>query len=114
MVYDFERLPPLPPDARARLTPREYETWQYALLGMSMRQTAGAMGVSIKTIEAHRNHILQKINVGAADMTRIRQSAVKVLIRENQRLRERLRVLGVAAAAACENCGGTLPRNRVE
>ena len=98
-MHEPPGLPPLPPDAKALLRPREYECWRYALLGMSIRETAKQMTVSEKTVEAYRNAILCKLNVDGADFNRVRQFAVTILVKENRQLRERLRVLGVLADA---------------
>ena len=45
------------------LTSRELEVLQLLVEGKSTKQTASALGVSIKTIEAHRQHIMKKLNI---------------------------------------------------
>jgi DNA-binding NarL/FixJ family response regulator len=45
------------------LTPREVEVLQLLVEGKSTKQTASTLGVSIKTIEAHRQHIMKKLNI---------------------------------------------------
>ncbi len=45
------------------LTPRKVEVLQLLVEGKSTKQTASTLGVSIKTIEAHRQHIMKKLNI---------------------------------------------------
>ena len=44
------------------LTPREIEVVQLLAQGKGNKQVAGALGVSTRTIESHRNHIMHKMN----------------------------------------------------
>ena len=44
------------------LTPREVEIVQLLAEGKSNKETAAALGVSTRTIESHRNHIMHKMN----------------------------------------------------
>ncbi len=48
-----------------RLTPREREVFESMVKGTSSREIAGEMGLSHKTIESHRSHILRKMEVGS-------------------------------------------------
>jgi DNA-binding NarL/FixJ family response regulator len=43
------------------LTPREVEVVQLLASGKSNKEVAGVLGVSTRTIESHRNHIMQKM-----------------------------------------------------
>ncbi|MGB0035818.1 MAG: response regulator transcription factor [Candidatus Acidiferrales bacterium] len=44
------------------LTPREVEIVQLLAEGKSNKEAAGTLGVSTRTIESHRNHIMHKMN----------------------------------------------------
>jgi DNA-binding NarL/FixJ family response regulator len=44
------------------LTPREVEVLQLRGSGKSNKEVAGVIGVSTRTVESHRNHIMQKMN----------------------------------------------------
>jgi two-component system, LuxR family, response regulator FixJ len=44
-----------------RLTPREYEVMELLVQGMSNKEVAGRLGLSIKTVEIHRAHIMSKM-----------------------------------------------------
>jgi DNA-binding NarL/FixJ family response regulator len=50
------------PIAGTPLTPREVEIVQLLAEGKSNKETAAALGVSTRTIESHRNHIMHKMN----------------------------------------------------
>ncbi|MGH9746936.1 MAG: response regulator [Candidatus Acidiferrales bacterium] len=50
------------PIAGAPLTAREVEIVQLLAEGKSNKETAAALGVSTRTIESHRNHIMHKMN----------------------------------------------------
>ena len=53
------------------LTPRERETLQLIAEGRSTFQIADAMGISAKTVDSHRQHLMDKLNIrGIADLTR--------------------------------------------
>ncbi|HVT93782.1 MAG TPA: response regulator transcription factor [Bryobacteraceae bacterium] len=45
------------------LTPREREVVKFLAEGKSVRQIAGALGLSIKTIEAHKFNLMRKLNI---------------------------------------------------
>ncbi|MBT3353796.1 MAG: response regulator transcription factor [Candidatus Scalindua sp.] len=56
---------------RALLTSRELEVLQLLAEGKSTKQIALSLDLSIKTIESHRNKVMQKINVSnIADLTK--------------------------------------------
>src|SRR5258705_11756289 len=48
---------------KAALTPREREIVQLLAEGNSNKETASALGVSVKTIEAHRANIMRKLRL---------------------------------------------------
>jgi DNA-binding NarL/FixJ family response regulator len=50
------------PLAGTPLTPREVEIVQLLAEGKSNKEAAGAIGVSTRTVESHRNHIMHKMN----------------------------------------------------
>ncbi|MFM7100393.1 MAG: response regulator [Verrucomicrobiota bacterium] len=55
---------PAAPDARlASLSDREFEIFQLIGQGLGTRQIAGRLNLSIKTIEAHRAHLKDKLGV---------------------------------------------------
>jgi len=52
------------------LTDRELEVYRYIGEGKSSREIAGIMGISIRTVDAHRTHIKDKLGLrDAADLT---------------------------------------------
>lgn len=58
--------------ALAALTPREREVMRLVVEGHSNRQIAEALAISIKTVEAHRAHLMDKLAAGnIADLVRI-------------------------------------------
>ena len=46
----------------AALTPRESEVVKLLAEGKSNKEVASTLGVSTRTIESHRNHIMRKMN----------------------------------------------------
>jgi two-component system response regulator TtrR len=44
-----------------KLTPREYEVMELIIHGMSNKETATRLGLSTKTVEIHRSHIMRKM-----------------------------------------------------
>lgn len=55
----------------ALLTSRETEVLQLIAEGMANKQTAAELGISIKTVEKHRQHLMDKLNVhDTAGLTR--------------------------------------------
>ncbi len=63
-------------DARrrlAQLTPRERELFELVVAGKSYKEMAATLGISPRTVEHHRAHIITKIGVDrVADMVRLR------------------------------------------
>ena len=55
----------------AELTPREREVLQLVAEGHTMRKVAKELSLSVKTVETHRRHIMDKLNIHtAAGLTR--------------------------------------------
>lgn len=53
------------------LTPREREVLKHIAEGRSTLQIAADMDISIKTVDTHRQHVMDKLNIrGIADLTR--------------------------------------------
>jgi len=46
-----------------RLTAREAEVLQLVAEGSANKQVAAALGISIKTVEKHRQHVMDKLNI---------------------------------------------------
>jgi FixJ family two-component response regulator len=56
----------------AALTPREREVMTLVVGGCSNKEIAAALGVSAKTVEAHRNKVMEKTEAGSvADLVRL-------------------------------------------
>jgi DNA-binding NarL/FixJ family response regulator len=76
----------LRPDG-ARLTSRESEVLQLVAEGFANKQVAAELGISIKTVEKHRQHLMDKLNIhDTAGLTRyaitagVVESSVQVTI----------------------------------
>jgi two-component system, LuxR family, response regulator TtrR len=55
-----------------RLTPREQQVLERIVAGRLNKQIADDLGISIKTVEAHRANIMDKLNAGTvADLMRV-------------------------------------------
>ena len=55
----------------ARLTPREMEVLQLIAEGKANKETASELGISIKTVEKHREHLMKKLDIhDTAGLTR--------------------------------------------
>lgn len=53
------------------LTPREREVLQLLAEGSATKQIAARLGVSVKTVETHRSHIMAKLNIhSVAELTK--------------------------------------------
>ena len=62
---------PASDQAPSALTPREREVLQLVTEGASVKKIASILHVSIKTIETHRQHIMNKLNTrSVADLTK--------------------------------------------
>jgi FixJ family two-component response regulator len=63
----------------ARLTAREVEVMSLVVKGMRNKQIADALGISEKTVKAHRGHVMQKVEVrSVADLVRIAEITADV------------------------------------
>jgi DNA-binding NarL/FixJ family response regulator len=76
------------PKRVARLSSREMEVLQLIAEGQPNKQVAGELGISIKTVEKHRQSLMQKLNIhDVAGLTRyaigagIIESSVQLTIR---------------------------------
>jgi FixJ family two-component response regulator len=59
-------------DRIAHLTPREREVMELLVVGKTSKDIAGAMNVSVRTVEGHRRMVLAKLDVtSAAQLVRI-------------------------------------------
>lgn len=52
-----------PSPADAELTPREAEVLQLIAEGFANKQIAGELGLSVKTVEKHRQQVMQKLDI---------------------------------------------------
>ena len=74
----FSRLNPLSPGSvaalkpkAARLTSRETEVLQLIAEGKANKETASQLGIGIKTVEKHREHLMEKLDIhDTAGLTR--------------------------------------------
>jgi len=64
--------PPKPPQAVAVLTAREIEVLRLIAEGFTNREMAGQLGISTRTVEAHRDSLMRKLDVHTvAGLTRL-------------------------------------------
>jgi DNA-binding NarL/FixJ family response regulator len=78
-----DRIHPLTPDREGGfskkavpLTSREMEVLQLIAEGKANKETAAELGIGIKTVEKHREHIMQKLDIhDTAGLTRYAISA---------------------------------------
>jgi DNA-binding NarL/FixJ family response regulator len=61
VVAEAVRAPALPPDDP--LTPREREVLQLVAEGKTTKEVSAILGVSVKTADAHRTSLMQKLNI---------------------------------------------------
>ena len=62
--------------SRARLSSREMEVLQLIAEGKANKEIASELGISIKTVEKHRQHLMKKLNIhDTAGLTRYAVSA---------------------------------------
>ncbi len=76
----------LPKANRARLTTRESEVLQLVAEGSANKQVAASLGISIKTVEKHRQHLMDKLGIhDTAGLTRyaIAEGVVESSVRLN-------------------------------
>ena len=61
----------LPPSGNARLSSREMEVLQLVAEGKANKQTAAELGISVKTVEKHREKVMSKLHIhDTAGLTR--------------------------------------------
>ncbi len=61
-----------------QLTPRELQVMHLVVEGLANKQVAARLGISEKTVEAHRSHIMKKVRAdGLAQLVKIAMSARK-------------------------------------
>jgi DNA-binding NarL/FixJ family response regulator len=61
-----------PKPRKARLTSREMEVFQLIAEGKANKQIAAELGIGMKTVERHREHLMEKLNLhGTAGLTRL-------------------------------------------
>jgi len=72
VVEDYVRRSAAAPQvAETRLTPREREIAQMLAEGRSTKEIAGKLVVSVKTVETHRQHIMEKLKISSiAELTK--------------------------------------------
>ena len=71
----------------APLTPREHETFRWLITGMLNKQTARFLGITERTVKAHRSQIMHKLDVvSVAELVRLAQKADVSPARESPRL----------------------------
>jgi DNA-binding NarL/FixJ family response regulator len=57
---------------KARLTSREMEIFQLIAEGKANKQIAAELGIGMKTVETHREHLMEKLNIHSiAGLTRL-------------------------------------------
>ena len=63
----------------ARLTAREVEIMALVVKGMRNKQIADTLGISEKTVKAHRGHVMEKVEAGSvANLVRLSEIAADV------------------------------------
>ena len=68
----------------ATLTPREHETFRWLITGMLNKQVARSLGITVRTVKAHRSKIMQKLDVvSVAELVRLAQKAEVEPAQEN-------------------------------
>jgi FixJ family two-component response regulator len=71
----------------AMLTSREHETFQWLITGMLNKQIAIPLGITERTVKAHRSQIMHKLHVvSVAELVRLAQKADVSPARERPRL----------------------------
>jgi DNA-binding CsgD family transcriptional regulator len=59
------------PPGEQRITPRERDILARVAVGETVKESAAALGISPKTVEAHRQHLREKLELtSAAALTR--------------------------------------------
>lgn len=76
LVDRFARVAETEPDPLAGLTSRQREILQLVAEGNSSKQVAATLGISVKTVEAHRGQIMERL--GVSDVTGLVRFAIRV------------------------------------
>jgi DNA-binding NarL/FixJ family response regulator len=63
ILPDLEGGRPLPGNLKRSLTSREREVLQLIAEGKANKETADELGISIKTVEKHRSHLMAKLDI---------------------------------------------------
>ena len=81
-------------DRYASLTSRESQVMALVVSGLLNKQAAGELGISEKTVKAHRGRVMQKMKANSlADLVRISEKLHDTAVtKENVRLEERTRI----------------------
>ena len=67
----------------SQLTNREREVLIHIAEGLSNKETASALGVSVRTVETHRERIMEKLNIhSVAGLTKFAISKGLIILRE--------------------------------
>lgn len=92
----MQRLPEWPHEEKIlKFSPREKQVWTMIVRGYPNKEIALALGIKVKTVEAHKSRIAVKL--GVPSVREVRNLAITALLHENEQLRNRLELLGVAA-----------------
>ena len=60
------------------LTPREREVMEHVVAGLANKQIAAKLGISMKTVEVHRAHLMRKMGAGSlVDLVRMVMQAAE-------------------------------------
>jgi DNA-binding NarL/FixJ family response regulator len=82
--YFRGKLPPLPADSDPvspeSLTPREREVLRLIATGFSTKEISHQIGVSVKTVDHHRTHLMNKLNIH--DVVKLTRFALRCGIAE--------------------------------
>lgn len=65
------RAAPIPADPARVLRPRELEVFERVGKGMTTREIADAMGITVHTVNSHRKSIVTKLGVVGAELVRV-------------------------------------------
>jgi DNA-binding NarL/FixJ family response regulator len=76
LVERLARATEAEPDPLAGLTPRQREILQLVAEGNSSKQVAAKLDISVKTVEAHRGQIMERL--GVQDVTGLVRFAIRV------------------------------------
>jgi two-component system nitrate/nitrite response regulator NarL len=67
----------------AKLTKREREVLIHIAEGLSNKEVASALGIGVRTVETHREHLMKKLNIySSAGLTKFAISKGLIILRE--------------------------------